>query len=181
MGRKRGLLLIVLVCLALASPCLAQQRETKVVVGVKALLEQHNQALNAQDLKGVMDLYAPNPNIVLMGTGPGESYVGEEAIGGAYNQMGPGESYVGEEAIGGAYNQIFSRFDAKTLTFNVDLAAVGSSGNVAWFASTTKIDGIVNNEKRERVFNMSGTLIHMKGKWRIVSLHFSRLGAEQAK
>jgi len=162
MGRKRGLLLIVLVCLALASPCLAQQRETKVVVGVKALLEQHNQALNAQDLKGVMDLYAPNPNIVLMGTGPGESYVGEEAIG-------------------GAYNQIFSRFDAKTLTFNVDLAAVGSSGNVAWFASTTKIDGIVNNEKRERVFNMSGTLIHMKGKWRIVSLHFSRLGAEQAK
>jgi hypothetical protein len=37
----------------------------------------------------------------------------------------------------------------------------------------------VKNEKKERVFNMSGALENVKGKWRMVSLHFSRLGAEQ--
>jgi ketosteroid isomerase-like protein len=161
MVRKAGLPLIVLVCLALASPCLAQQRETRASGEIKALLERHNQALNAHDLKGIMENYAPDPNIVLMGTGPGESYVGEEAIGGAYNQF-------------------FSRFEAKTLTFSADVAASGVRGNTAWFAANVKIDGIANNEKRERVFNMSGTLTKMKGKWRIVSLHFSRLGVDQA-
>lgn len=162
MVRKRKLLLIVLVCLALASPCLAKQHESRVAGEVKALLEQHNQALSAQDLKGIMDTYASDPNITLMGTGPGESYVGEEAIG-------------------GAYNQIFSRFEAGTLTFGAEYAAVGSKGGIAWFAATVRIDGIVSNEKKERVFNMSGTLTQVKGKWRIVCLHFSRLGAEQAK
>ena len=159
---KRVLVFILLVCLALVSPCVAQQRDTKVNAEVKALLEQHNKALSAQDLKGVMDTYSSDPNIVLMGTGPGESYVGEETIGGAYNQF-------------------FTRFDANTLTFKVDWVSVGSRGTVAWFAVTTTIEGVLKNEKKERAFNMSGTLEKVKGKWRIVSLHFSRLGAEQQK
>jgi hypothetical protein len=37
----------------------------------------------------------------------------------------------------------------------------------------------VNNEQKERTFNMSGLLQKEKGKWRIVSMHFSRLGAEE--
>jgi uncharacterized protein (TIGR02246 family) len=159
---KRVLVFMLLVCLALASPGMAQQRDTKVNADIKALVEQHNKAFNAQDLKGVMDLYSSDPNAVLMGTGPGESYVGDEAIGGAYDQF-------------------FSRFDANTLTFKYDWVAVGSRGTVAWFAVTTTIEGVVKNEKKERVFNMSGVLENVKGKWRMVSLHFSRLGAEQQK
>ncbi len=159
---KRVLVFMLLVCLALASPCMAQQRDAKVNADIKALVEQHNKAFSAQDLKGVMDLYSSDPNTVLMGTGPGESYVGDEAIGGAYDQF-------------------FSRFAANTLTFKYDWVSVGSRGTVAWFAVTTTIEGTVNNEKKERVFNMSGALENVKGKWRIVSLHFSRLGAEQQK
>lgn len=152
--------LVVLVCLGLVSPCLGQPRGAKVDAEVKALVEQHNRALGAHDLKGVMDTYSPGPGIVLMGTGPGEAYAGEEAIGGAYNQL-------------------FTRFDANTLTFKHDWVSVGSRGNIAWFALTTAIEGVVNKEKRERVINMSGTLEKTKGKWHLVSLHFSRLGAEQ--
>jgi ketosteroid isomerase-like protein len=157
---KRVSVIMLLVCLALVSPCMAQQRDTKVNADVKALVEQHNKAFGAQDLKGVMDTYSSDPNIVLMGTGPGEIYAGEEAIGGAYNQL-------------------FTRFEPNTLTFKVDWVSVGSRGTVAWFAATTTIDGVVNKEKKERVFNMSGTLEKVKGKWQMVSLHFSRLGAEQ--
>jgi len=127
---------------------------------VKAVLEQHNKAFKAQDLKGVMTTYSRDPNAVLMGTGPGEAYVGDEAIGAAYDQL-------------------FNRFDANTLSFKAEWIAAGSKGNMAWFAVTTTMDGMVNKEKQERAFNMSGTLVKEKGKWRILSLHFSRLGAEQ--
>jgi uncharacterized protein (TIGR02246 family) len=151
---------VLLSCFALVSPCLAKQGDAKTMAAVKAVIEQHNQALNAQDLKGVMTLYALDSNTVLMGTGPGEAYVGEEGIS-------------------GAYNQIFSRFKADSLRFKYDWVAAGSKGNIAWFAVTTTMSGTVNNEQKERAFNMSGLLLKEKGKWRIVSMHFSRLGAEE--
>ncbi len=127
---------------------------------IKKVLELHNKAFNAQDLKAVMETYASGPNVVLMGTGPGESYVAEEAIGGAYNQF-------------------FNRFEPNTLEFKNDWIAMGTSGNTGWFAVTTSIAGTIKNEKQERVFNISCALEKQKGKWRIASMHFSRLGAEQ--
>ena len=84
---KRGLMFALLSCFALVSPCLAKQGDSKSMATVKAVMEQHNQAFNAQDLKGVMTLYSSDPNTVLMGTGPGEAYVGDEGIAGAYNQF----------------------------------------------------------------------------------------------
>ena len=128
---------------------------------VKALLEKHFKFFNEQDLKGVMDTYSADPNIVLMGTGPGESYLGEEAIGGAYDQF-------------------FTRFDVGTLSFKYDWITIGSRGGAAWFAVTTGVEGTHNKQKGERTFNMSGFVEKTKkGKWRFVSVHFSRLGAEQ--
>ncbi len=164
MPLKRSLLIMVVLSLAAVSPCLAKGAkggETKTMAGVKAVIEEHNKAFNAQDLKGVMNTYASDPNAVLMGTGPGEAYVGDEAIGGAYNQF-------------------FTRFDANSLSFKYDWSAAVAKGNFAWFAVTTTIEGSIKKEKKERAFNMSGTLQKERGKWRIVSMHFSRLGAEQA-
>jgi len=157
---KRSVLIVLLFCLATASPCLAKEGSSKITAAVRTLVEQHNKALNAQDLKGVMTTYASDPNTVLMGTGPGEAYVGDEAIG-------------------GAYNQVFTRFEANTIGFKYDWITVGSKGNLAWFAVTTTMERTVDKEKKERAFNMSGTLLKEKGKWRILSMHFSRLGAEQ--
>ena len=159
---KRGFMwmLMLVFCLAAVSPCLAKEGGSKIMGEVKAVVEQHNKALNAQDLKGVMTTYASDPNTVLMGTGPGEAYVGDEAVGGAYDQL-------------------FTRFDANSMSFKYDWICAGSIGNVAWFAVTTTFESTMNKEKRERAFNMSGTLLKEKGKWRILSMHFSRLGAEQ--
>jgi len=159
---KRGFILmwVLVFCLAAVSPCLAKQGGSKIMGEVKAVMEQHNKALNAQDLKGVMTTYASDPDTVLMGTGPGEAYVGDEAIGGAYNQL-------------------FTRFDANTLSFKYDWIAAATKGYFAWFAVTTTMEGTSNKEKKERSFNMSGALKKEKGKWRLVSMHFSRLGAEQ--
>jgi ketosteroid isomerase-like protein len=157
---KRGLLLALLSCFALVSPCLAKQGDAKIAAEIKSVIEQHNMALNAQNIKGIMSIYSSDPSTVLMGTGPGEAYVGEDGLS-------------------GAYNQIFNRFKADTLSFKYDWVATGSKGDIAWFAVTTTMLGAVNNEQKERTFNMSGLLQKEKGKWRIVSMHFSRLGAEE--
>jgi ketosteroid isomerase-like protein len=157
---KQRAMLMLIVCFALVFPCFALQEDASTNTDVKALVELHNKALNAQDIKEVMETYADDPNIVLMGTGLGESYVGEEAIG-------------------SAYNQIFNRFDANTLNFKYDWITVGSGSNFAWFAVATNVESSLKNEKRERAFNMSGALQKVAGNWRIVSMHFSRLGAEQ--
>jgi uncharacterized protein (TIGR02246 family) len=160
MALTKSILLVMLLSMILAGNCLAQPGNIKTNADVKALIERHFNALNAHDLKGVMETYAASPDAVLMGTGPGEVYLGDEAIGGAYAQF-------------------FTRFDPNTLSFSYDWILTASRGNFAWFAVTTTITGTVKNEKRERVLNMSGTLEKVKGKWRVVSVHFSRLGAEQ--
>jgi ketosteroid isomerase-like protein len=157
---KRGLLLALLLCFALVAPCLAKQGDAKIAAEVESVIEQHNMALNAHNIKGIMSIYSSYPNTVLMGTGPGETYVGEEGLS-------------------GAYNQIFNRFKADTLSFKYHWVATGSKDDIAWFAVTTTMSGVVNNEQKERAFNMSGLLQKEKSKWRIVSMHFSRLGAEE--
>ena len=160
---KRSLLIVMLFSLALASPCLAKKGkggEAGSKAEIQDVLARHNKAFNAQDLKGVMTAYSSDPDCVLMGTGPGEAYVGDEAIGGAYNQF-------------------FSRFEAGSLNFKPEWIVLASRGNYAWFAVTTSMEGVAKQEKVERSFNMSGMLHKENGKWRIVALHFSRLGAEQ--
>ncbi|MCE5335966.1 MAG: nuclear transport factor 2 family protein [Desulfobacteraceae bacterium] len=156
---KRSVMLMFIAFFAFASPALAKQKGEGPDANIKAVIQKHNQALNSHDLKAVMETYATGPNAVLVGTGPGEFYMGEEAIGGAYNQF-------------------FTRFEPNTLHFKLDTIATGSRNGVAWFAASTSIEGSVQNEKKERAFNISGTLEKVKGKWRIVSLHFSRLGVE---
>jgi ketosteroid isomerase-like protein len=160
MSLRTSVIFMALVCFGLVSPSFAKKSESKPDTKVKALVEQHCKALSAHDLKGVMDTYSSAPVVVLMGTGPGETYVGEESVGGAYNQF-------------------FTRFEPNTLKFSYDWITVGSAGNVAWFAATITAEGMVKNEKRERAFNISGTVERKKGKWGFLILHFSRLGAEQ--
>ena len=135
---KRGLMLALLSCFVLVSPCLAKQGDAKTMAEVNAVIEQHNQAFNAHDLKGVMTLYSSDSNTVLMGTGPGEAYVGEEGISGAYNQF-------------------FNRFKPETLSFKYDWVAAGSKGNFAWFAVTTTMSGTVNNEQQGTRIQHVGT------------------------
>lgn len=154
---KCGLMLMVMMFFVTASPCLAQQDDTEITTQVKALLDQHNKAFNEQDLKGVMEVYASDPDIVLMGSGPGEAYVGKEGIEGAYNGF-------------------FTRFKARDLKFRNDWITINSRGDVAWFAVTTHMEFKASKKSAEKIFNFTGTLEKEAGKWRIVAMHFSRLG-----
>lgn len=157
MGVYRILTGIVLICLTLVSTCLAENQGDKLVGQVTALLKQHDAAFAAQDIKGVMKAYISGPEIFLMGTGPGEIYRGKEGI---------------EDA----YSQFFTKFEKGTAGFTYDWVSAGAKGDLAWFAAEVMIKGKVKDEIKEIGYNVSGTLEKQKGKWRILAMHFSRLG-----
>jgi len=148
---------IVLICLAVASPCLADKEGAKLTGQVTALLAQHDKALSAQDIKGIMKTYVAGPEIFLMGTGPGEIYRGQEGVAGAYSQF-------------------FTRFDKGSLGVTYGWVSAGSRGDLAWFSAEGTMKGKVKDTMKEIGVNFSGTLLKQKGTWRFVAMHFSRLG-----
>jgi ketosteroid isomerase-like protein len=134
-----------------------EDQGTKLLGEVTALLGQHDAALAAQDLKGVMKTYVSGNKIFLMGTGPGEIYRGREGIEGAYSQF-------------------FTKFEKGTAGFTYNWVSAGSRYDMAWFAAEYMIKGKVKDGMKEVAINVSGTLQKEKGKWRILAMHFSRLG-----
>ncbi len=124
MAVYRILIGVVLICLAAVSPCLAVDGGAKLTRQVTALLEKHDAAFSAQDVKGVMKTYKTGPEIFLMGTGPGEIYRGKEGV----------------EA---AYNQFFTRFEKGSLTITYNWISAGSKGDMAWFAAEGTIKATV--------------------------------------
>jgi len=153
----RILAVVVLICLAVASPCLADKDGAKLTGQVSALLAQHDKALAAQDITGIMKTYLAGPEIFLMGTGPGEIYRGQEGVSGAYNQF-------------------FTRFDKGSLSVTYDWVSAGFRGDVAWFCAEGTMKGMVKDTMKEMGVNFSGTLLKQKGTWRFVAMHFSKLG-----
>lgn len=155
---KRLWLFMVLISFVVASPCFARKGSSKTATEIKTVVEQHDKALSSKSLKGVMETFASSRHITLMGTGPGEIYVGREGIEGAYTEF-------------------FTKFETGSLHFNYDWVNVGHDRNVGWFAVTSYGKGKVKGQEKEFAFNLSGTMEKHHGKWRIVLLHFSRLGA----
>jgi ketosteroid isomerase-like protein len=145
----------------MVSPCLAADAGAKLKAQVTELLERHDAALSAQDIKGVMKTYVSGPEIFLMGTGPGEIYRGTEGVEGAYNQF-------------------FTRFELGTLGIKYDWVSAGSLGDLAWFGAEGTIKAKVKDATKEIGINVSGTLRKQKGVWRFVAMHFSRLGVPAA-
>jgi ketosteroid isomerase-like protein len=135
----------------------AENGGTKLKGQVTALLEQHNTAFSSQDLNGVMKTYAAGPEIFLMGTSPGEIYLGKEGVERAYSQF-------------------FTRFDKGSLSFTYDWVSAGSRDDIAWFAAEGTVKGKVKDQVKFIRFNLSGTLLKQKGAWRFIAMHFSRQG-----
>ena len=156
----RLLMGMALFFLTMVSPCFAEDAETELLNQVTTLLKQHDAAFTAQDIQGVIKTYISGPQIFLMGTGPGEIYRGTEGVEGAYNQF-------------------FTKFEKGTVGFTYHWLSAGSMDDFAWFAAEYTIKGKVKGEMKEVGFNVSGTLQKHKGKWRILAMHFSRLGVPE--
>lgn len=127
---------------------------------IQVVLRQHDEALNKQDLKALMALYADTPNVAMMGTGPGEFWKGKAAV---------------EEA----YKQFFQDFKAGSLQHQCPETSSGQDGNVAWLvASCNMKDSTPDGESREYELNVSAVLKKEKTGWRFQTFHFSNLTSD---
>ena len=150
--------------LALTAPAwAAQPPETdKVKEEIKAVLQQHDEAMDKQDLKALLSLYAGEPTIAMMGTGPGEFWKGKAEI----------ET---------AYKEFLKDFKAGALKHQCPDTSGSHQGNVAWLIASCNMQDITPDGKtREYVLNVSAVLKQEKGSWKFQTLHFSNLTSGDA-
>jgi ketosteroid isomerase-like protein len=120
------------------------------------LLQQHDDAMNHQDLEGLLALYSPGPKTVILGTGPGERYQGTDEIRAAYLEF-------------------FKDFDKGTQSRECYWKDGDINGNSAWIAANCKFTDSLKKKPREYELNVSGALQKANGKWQFSMLHFSEL------
>ena len=160
MGHRLVLSAIVLMVLfVIAMPCLAQELNPEVETEILDMIRKHDKALSEQDLAGVMATYAPQGTIVLMGTGPGERWVGKEEIQDAYMHF-------------------FQNFDPGTLSTECTWNSLGYRGNIAWMMIMCHFTDYFKNQKREYALNISTVLGKQEGAWHFLTFHFSNLVRE---
>ena len=128
--------------------------DPKMVDEIKAVLEKHDQSLGEKNLDGVLETFAPAPNTVVLGTGPGERWVGAQEIRAAYTEM-------------------FKDYDPGTLKVNCDWKTGNSDGATAWLAATCLAKDSLKGQSREYPLNVSAAMVKRDGAWRFTMLHMS--------
>ena len=160
--KKQHLVLAATLGCILALPAMAASDSAaeKTSAELKAVLRQHHDALNKQDLKALLALYADSPSVALMGTGPGEFWKGKAAV---------------EET----YKHYFETFKPGTLNHECPEATGAETGNDAWLmASCVMKDTDAAGQPREFGLNVSAVLKKEAAGWRFQALHFSNLAGD---
>lgn len=161
--RREAALAVALGAIAATTPALARgQSPGPEVEALKALIDAHDKAFTAQDVKGVLALFAPNATI--LGTGPGEIWGGHEEI-----------------AV--AYGHFFEDFDPGQQKIEALWRDAHVLGDMAWLMAVTKVTMTKGARTVEVGINLSVTFEKAAGKWLIRAMHFSNLtgGAPEKK
>ena len=127
---------VLLIALGLGASVGLAYAQGSTRADVAELLKKHDDALNQQNLAGVLALYSPSPKTVMLGTGPGEKFQGKAEIK-------------------AAYTEIFKDFDKGTLTASCYWKDGGSNGNVVWGAAMCKLADAKGDKKKEYEMNVS--------------------------
>ena len=121
---------------------------------IRALLKAHDEAFTNHDLKGVMATLTEKAAI--MGTGPGEIWVG------------PDEIKV-------AYEHFFEGFDKGEQEFEYQFKIGGVTADMGWLMASGNVTGKKDGKDLAFPMNISLTVAKDAGAWRIAAMHFSTL------
>jgi ketosteroid isomerase-like protein len=140
----------------------AQETEQdQFTTDLKALFDQHNKAFSAQDVDAVMTLYSAEPKTILMGTGEGELYIGQEGIRGAYNSFCAG-------------------FEKGTLQISYSGLTAACKGDTGFFMAMTRAEARNQaGETHEFGINWSGVVMREGDAWKLRAVHFSQQAIPQ--
>jgi ketosteroid isomerase-like protein len=164
MTRKEALITGVagLSALAMAAPAARAEEakeENPEVEKIRALLKAHDEALTNHDLKGVMACLTEKAAI--MGSGPGEIWVG------------PDEIKV-------AYEHFFEGFDKGEQKFEYQFKIGGVTADMGWLMASGNVVGKKEGKDVSFPLNLSLTVAKESGDWRITAMHFSTLTHDAA-
>ena len=155
--RRKAVLAAALGAIAFATPALAQVRKAgpeAEVDALQALLDAHDRAFTAHDMKSVLALFAPNATV--LGTGPGEIWSGSAEL-----QQ--------------AYEHFFADFDAGKQQVELLWHDGHVLGEMAWLMSVTKVTMTKGTAASEVGINLSVVFERSAGSWLIRAMHFSNL------
>ena len=129
---------------------------------VKQLWEAQQKAFDAHDLDGVLATFVDNDEIMLMGTGPGEHWVGKDEIKDAFTHF-------------------MEQFDPYTMNAKCGDGAGSAQGDVAWFTAVCSFTETKDGKPHNFVANLSAVVINQDDGWRFHTMHYSQLtGGDQA-
>jgi len=154
----------VLTALALATGVVAgaaqaevgQPTDDALKEAVSSLWQDQHKALDAHDIAGVMATFADTDDIMLMGTGPGEHWVGREEVKDAYAHF-------------------MKNFDPHTMEVKCGEGAGTSQDGVVWLTGVCDLNDKKGDEPRHYVVNLSAVLVKQGDAWRFHTMHFSHL------
>ncbi|MCB1812697.1 MAG: SgcJ/EcaC family oxidoreductase [Candidatus Competibacteraceae bacterium] len=126
------------------------------VEAIKALWQSQHKALDAHDTDALMMTYSDSDDIMLMGTGPGEHWIGQEEIKDAYAHFMEG-------------------FDAHTMQVECVDGAGSKTDTVVWFTAVCSFTEKKGEEQRSYVLNLSAVAVQEGTDWRFHTMHFSHL------
>ena len=141
-------------------PVMAKDDTVLIDPELHALLTKYHAALQNQDLDAVVKTYAPGPDTVLLGTGPGERWLGQLAIQDAYQHF-------------------FADYDPGTMQINCGSQASGVAENLAWLLVACDYSDSQKAQKRQYGVNVSAVAEKQDGVWRFRAFHFSNLTGGQ--
>ncbi len=165
MTRKEAIVTGVAGLSAVAIPTQSLQAEEAAqanpeVEEIRSLLKAHDEAMTNHDLTGVMKCLSEKAAI--MGTGPGEFYVGPEEIKVAYEHF-------------------FEGFDKGAQDFQYQFKIGGVGTDMGWLMASGNVTGKKDGEDIAFPSNISLTVAKESGDWRIASMHFSTLTSHEEK
>lgn len=127
---------------------------------VKALLDRVAKAFADRDIDGFLACFAPDPDVVMIGTGADERGVGSDQIG---------------TLIRRAWSQ------SDTASFRLVRTSISSAGRVAWVDADAIVNAVMGGRDFTENLRFTFVLEKRPGGWMIVQSHDSLPAAGQGK
>ena len=144
-----------------AGPALADVDQA-TIDAVKQLWVEQQKAFDAHDVDGVLATFADGDDIMLMGTGPGEHWVGKDEVRDAFTHF-------------------MEQFDAHTMDTKCTDGVGSAQGDVAWFTAVCSFTDSKDGKPRSFLANLSAVVVSQEDGWRFHTMHYSQLtGGDQA-
>jgi ketosteroid isomerase-like protein len=160
---KKSLIFLIMAMAVVFQSCSTAEKTQTVTVNrsqqlkaIENVLEQYIVANENEDLSLIEDIWAPDGDIILYGTGTKDRLMGWNNIRNAYKTQ-------------------YTTIDNIFITSSEQYIKLNETGNTAWFAEILNYNYMKDGKAKDlKGLRFTGVLKHCKdGKWRIVQAHLS--------